>query len=71
VALQPEDIQIGLVARDQGVVIEIFEALGFHARMAIIRTIAIDEVLQVFTLQRLGFQDEMLFMVCLGISCAE
>jgi hypothetical protein len=56
---QPEDLEAGLVAGDEGLVVEIFETLGFLAPLTVGRVVAVDEALSVVALERAGFQGEV------------
>jgi hypothetical protein len=60
VVLQPENIEARLVAHDQFLIRIKPEALRFLALMAVLGMVAIDEILQVFTLEGSRLQSEML-----------
>lgn len=60
VVFEPKDVEVGFVALDQVLVGERLEAVGLFALVAIFRTVAGDEVVEVGALQRIGFQGEVL-----------
>ncbi len=59
VVLQPEDVEIGLVASNEFIVGEIPEAIGFCTIMSVFRIVADDEVLKIVKLERLGFEGKV------------
>ena len=60
VVLEPEDIEVDLVALEQVVVSEAVEPLGLVAGVAILRVIAGDEIVQVGALESIGLEREVL-----------
>jgi hypothetical protein len=60
VVFKPKDVQVDLVALEEFLVREGLEAFSLFARVAILRVVAGNEVIQVFAFERICFQGEML-----------
>jgi hypothetical protein len=60
VILEPEDVEVDLVAFDQVGVVEGFESFGFLAAVAVLGVVVSDEVIQVLALQRVFHEGEVL-----------
>jgi len=52
--LEPKDIQAALISLDQFIIAKGMEAVSLGPFPAIIRVIALDEVLQILVLERIG-----------------